>query len=113
MAKPRALKWVQFFVVSRNFMCQMWMQMIRKTWTWLAEQPEDAAELAQLLFEATPRLGVSASQSSSPRRSMTTRFSKRSVPGASLSLLDRLKAAEPMATGRTLVCAVAESSCSI
>ena len=74
------------------------IQMIKQTWDWLADQPEDAAELAQLLFEATPRLGVSAS-SSSPRKSIAQKSSKRSVPGASLSLLDRLKAAEPMATG--------------
>ncbi len=35
-------------------------QVVRRTWDWLAEQPEDAAELAVLLFEAAPKLKISA-----------------------------------------------------
>ena len=34
-------------------------QVVRRTWDWLAEQPEDAAELALLLFEAAPKLNFS------------------------------------------------------
>ena len=73
---------------------------MQKTWDWLAEQPEDAAELAQLLFEATPRLGVAAAKS--PRKATRNR---RHPGDASLSLLDRLKAAEPLPSGTTLLAA--------
>ena len=41
------------------------MQALEQTWEWLAEQPGEAAELAALLFEAAPRLGVSAQRTSS------------------------------------------------
>lgn len=67
---------------------------MQRTWDWLAEQPEDAAELAQLLFEATPRLGVAAARS--PRKAPRNRR-KPADPNA--SLLDRLKAAEPISSG--------------
>ena len=68
---------------------------MQRTWDWLAEQPEDAAELAQLLFEATPRLGVAAARS--PRKAPRSR---RHPADPNASLLDRLKAAEPMPSGR-------------
>ena len=83
------------------------MQSLRKAWTYLAELEEDAAEYAQLLYEATPKLGVSTSGEDSPRKrvpsprkSMMTSKLKQSVSASSLSLLDRLKAAEPMSTGQ-------------
>ena len=44
------------------------MQVVRRTWDWLAEQPEDAAELAVLLFEAAPKLKISAGGSGGASR---------------------------------------------
>lgn len=69
-------------------------QVVQRTWDWLAEQPEDAAELAQLLFEATPRLGVAAARC--PRKLPRNR---RHSADANLTLVDRLRAAEPLQSG--------------
>ena len=71
-------------------------QVVQRTWHWLAEQPEDAAELAQLLYEATPRLGVPAARS--PKRAQQK--SGRRPAEETVPLLDRLKAAESMPTGK-------------
>ena len=83
------------------------MQVVQRTWDWLAEQPEDAAELAQLLFEAAPRLGVAAAES--PKK-LASKGSKRPPAEASIPVLDRLAAAEAMPTGVSNVLIVSFAS---
>ena len=66
---------------------------MRRMWDLLNEH-EDAAELAALLYEAAPRLGLRAS--SNPRASRPLR---RAVPSSGPSLHERLAAATPMPIG--------------
>ena len=67
---------------------------------WLAEQPEDAAELAALLSEAAPKLGFNAQKSKIPgiSRAATSRKSLELLH-ADMSLMQRLQAARPMLVG--------------
>ena len=73
------------------------LQVVRRTWDWLAEQPEDAAELAVLLFEAAPRLKISASGSGGTSRppKASRRASYKDEDGSR----HRLSAAVPCPTG--------------
>ena len=48
-------------------------QVVRRTWDWLAEQPEDAAELAVLLYEAAPKLNISSASAGGASRKVPTR----------------------------------------
>ena len=83
-------------VVEAPHSYQHVMQVVRRTWDWLAEQPEDAAELALLLFEAAPKLNfgeagpLRAASSKMPRRASTMPQGRR-----------RLARAVPMAPGET------------
>ena len=74
--------------------------MIQKALDWLAEQPEDAAELAELLAETVPRLGLNTQKSRMPgiSRAATSKQSLQLLH-ADLSLMQRLQAARPMLVG--------------
>lgn len=77
--------------------------MQQRTWDWLSEQPEDAAELAAILSEAAPRLRLSrddsgsgyGSRSGSGRLQVKMSHSRDAVR----SLRGRLAAAMPMPIG--------------
>ena len=74
----------------------------QRTWDWLAEQPEDAAELAALLSEAAPKLRLSRDDSTgSGARTASGRLQAKMSHSrdAVRSLRARLKAAIPMAIG--------------
>ncbi len=71
--------------------------MVRRTWDWLAEQPEDAAELAVLLFEAAPKLKISASGSGGASR--PPKASRRASYKEEDGSRHRLSAAVPCPTG--------------
>ena len=75
--------------------------MVQKTWDWLAEQPEDAAELAALLFEAAPKLGVPGAQK--PPGKSLSRAARRAdaLDMPDVTLKQRLGAAQPMPTGES------------
>ena len=79
------------------------MQALQKALDWLAEQPEDAAELAALLSEAAPKLGFNAQKSKIPgiSRAATSRKSLELLH-ADMSLMQRLQAARPMLVGALL-----------
>ena len=79
-------------------------QVLQKALDWLAEQPEDASELAALLSEAVPKLGFHTQKSRLPGISRAA-TSKQSLEllHADMSLLQRLKAARPMLVGISLV----------
>ena len=71
--------------------------MVRRTWDWLAEQPEDAAELALLLFEAAPKLNFSEA---GPSRGASVKISRRaSSYKAHGGFKHRLECAVPMHSG--------------
>ena len=70
--------------------------MVKRTYEWLAEQPEDADELVALLSEAAPRLGVAAAVSGVRAHLRTPR---RLPPEPGACLRQRLAAAVPMPTG--------------
>ena len=74
--------------------------MIQKALDWLAEQPEDAAELAELLAETVPRLGLNTQKSRMPgiSRAATSKQSLQLLH-ADMSLMQRLQAARPMLVG--------------
>ncbi len=76
------------------------LQALQKALDWLAEQPEDAAELAALLSEAAPKLGFNAQKSKIPgiSRAATSRKSLELLH-ADMSLMQRLQAARPMPVG--------------
>ncbi len=76
------------------------LQALQKALDWLAEQPEDAAELAALLSEAAPKLGFNAQKSKIPgiSRAATSRKSLELLH-ADMSLMQRLQAARPMLVG--------------
>ena len=77
------------------------VQVVQKTWDWLAEQPEDAAELAALLFEAAPKLGVPGAQRT-PGKSMSRAASRaHALDMPDVPLKQRLGAAQPMPTGES------------
>ena len=78
-------------------------QVLQKALEWLAEQPEDASELAALLSEAVPKLGFHTQKSRLPGISRAA-TSKQSLEllHADMSLLQRLKAARPMLVGTPL-----------
>ena len=71
-------------------------QVVKRTYEWLAEQPEDADELVALLSEAAPRLGVAAAVSGVRAHPRTPR---RLPPEPGACLRQRLAAAVPMRTG--------------
>lgn len=79
------------------------MQVVRRTWDWLAEQPEDAAELAVLLYEAAPKLKFTAAGSGGTSRH-PARTPRRGVPykeeGGSQQ---RLSGASPLPVGAQLL----------
>lgn len=79
-------------------------QVLQKALDWLAEQPEDASELAALLSEAVPKLGFHTQKSRLPGISRAA-TSKQSLEllHADMSLLQRLQAARPMLVGMSLV----------
>ena len=79
-------------------------QVLQKALDWLAEQPEDASELAALLSEAVPKLGFHTQKSRLPGISRAA-TSKKSLEllHADMSLLQRLRAARPMLVGASLV----------
>ncbi|CAL8468091.1 g7630 [Coccomyxa elongata] len=72
-------------------------KVVRRTWDWLAEQPEDAAELAVLLFEAAPKLKISASGSGGTSR--PPKASRRASYKEEDGSRHRLSAAVPCPTG--------------
>ena len=74
-------------------------QAMERTWNWLAEVPEEAAELAYLLFEAAPRLGVAASSPRALRHPKPRRMSYDATSDAA-----RLAAAAPMPSGLFSIC---------
>lgn len=89
------------------------MQALQKALDWLAEQPEDAAELAALLSEAAPKLGFNAQKSKMPgiSRAATSRKSLELLH-ADMSLMQRLQAARPMLVGASpLLSASSLSKC--
>ncbi len=71
------------------------------TWNWLAEQPAEAAELAQLLYEAAPRLKMAASRASSlsTARSRSLRSPQARRASFGTSMKDCIANAQPMAIG--------------
>ena len=79
------------------------MKVVARTWDWLAEQPEDAAELAVLLYEAAPKLNIAASSTAGGsagaghHAAKTPRRAHHSEDGG---LLERLAAAVPMPIGQ-------------
>ena len=82
--------------------CILQSQVVQKTWDWLAEQPEDAAELAALLFEAAPKLGVPGAQRT-PGKSMSRAASRaHALDMPDVTLKRRLGAAQPMPTGESV-----------
>lgn len=78
------------------------MQALEQTWEWLAEQPGEAAELAALLFEAAPRLGVPAQRASSlsTARSRSLRDPSAPRPDFGTSLKECLAEARPIDIGQ-------------
>lgn len=70
--------------------------MQQRTWDWLSEQPEDAAELAAILSEAAPRLRLSRDDSGSgcvhilviPGSDVHDRFPKSDAARGSASRLN-------------------------
>jgi len=68
---------------------------VRRTYEWLAEQQEDAAELVALLAEAAPRLGVAAAAAAARAPASRTPSRPPPEPGAA----ERLAAAAPMPAG--------------
>ena len=68
-----------------------------RTWDWLAEQPEDAAELAVLLYEAAPKLNIAASAGGASHHAAKT--PRRAAYSEEGGLRERLAAAVPMPTG--------------
>ena len=88
------------------------MQVIQKALDWLAEQPEDAAELAELLAETVPRLGLNTQKSRMPgiSRAATSKQSLQLLH-ADMSLMQRLQAARPMLVGAPSADSSAESIC--
>ncbi|EIE20699.1 hypothetical protein COCSUDRAFT_57268 [Coccomyxa subellipsoidea C-169] len=72
-------------------------KVVRRTWDWLAEQPEDAAELAVLLFEAAPKLKISASGSGGA--SQPPKASRRSSYKEEGGFQHRLSAGVPCPIG--------------
>lgn len=79
-------------------------QVVRRTWDWLAEQPEDAAELAVLLYEAAPKLNIAASSAAgrgAASRAAAAAKTPRRASGADREggLRERLAAAVPMPIG--------------
>ena len=75
------------------------MQVVRRTWDWLAEQPEDAAELALLLFEAAPKLNFG---DAGPSRAASAKMPRRASVKAQGGFRRRLAIAVPMAPGGIL-----------
>ncbi|KAK9806465.1 hypothetical protein WJX73_010630 [Symbiochloris irregularis] len=74
----------------------------QRTWDWLAEQPEDAAELAVLLSEAAPKLRLSRDDSAgSGNRTASGRLQAKMSHSRDVvrSLRARLEAAVPMPIG--------------
>lgn len=69
--------------------------MVKRTYEWLAEQPEDADELVALLSEAAPRLGVAAAVATRAQ----PRTPRRQPPEPGARLRQRLAEAVPMPTG--------------
>ena len=74
----------------------------QRTWDWLSEQPEDAAELAALLSEAAPKLRLSRDESGSGSRTGSGRlqFKMSHSRDAVRSVRARLAAAMPMSIGK-------------
>ena len=70
--------------------------MVRRTWDWLAEQPEDAAELALLLFEAAPKLNFSET---GPSRQASCKIPRRASYKEQGGFKRRLGRAVPMPSG--------------
>jgi len=69
---------------------------VRRTWDWLAEQPEDAAELALLLFEAAPKLNFSET---GPSRQASCKIPRRASYKEQGGFKRRLARAVPMLSG--------------
>lgn len=82
----------------------MTMQVVRRTWDWLAEQPEDAAELAVLLFEAAPKLKISAGGSGGASR--PPKASRRSSYKEEGGSQRRLSAGVPCPIGSPQTCPI-------
>ena len=76
------------------------MQALEQTWEWLAEQPGEAAELAALLFEAAPRLGVSAQRTSSLTTARSRSLNTARRPEFGTSLKECLAHAQPIPIGK-------------
>ena len=74
------------------------MQVVRRTWDWLAEQPEDAAELALLLFEAAPKLNFG---NAGPSRAASAKMPRRASTMPQGGFRRRLARAVPTAPGGT------------
>ena len=72
-------------------------QVVRRTWDWLAEQPEDAAELALLLFEAAPKLNFSET---GPSRQASSKIPRRASYKEQGGFRQRLARAVPMPSGQ-------------
>ena len=72
------------------------VQVVRRTWGWLAEQPEDAAELALLLFEAAPKLNFSET---GPSRQASSKIPRRASYKEQGGFRQRLARAVPMPSG--------------
>ncbi len=72
------------------------VQVVRRTWDWLAEQPEDAAELALLLFEAAPKLNFSET---GPSRQASSKIPRRASYKEQGGFRQRLARAVPMPSG--------------
>ena len=81
---------------NQSMHCRRARQVVKRTYEWLAEQPEDADELAALLSEAAPRLGVAAAVSGARAQPRTPR---RLTPEPGACLRQRLASAVPMPTG--------------
>ena len=71
-------------------------QVVRRTWDWLAEQPEDAAELALLLFEAAPKLNFSET---GPSRQASSKIPRQASYKEQGGFGQRLARAVPMPSG--------------
>ena len=78
------------------------LQALQRAWDWLAEQPEDASELAAVLNEAVPRLKLISNLTSRPSRAQTSREALELLH-ADMTLLERLQAARPMLVGTSAV----------
>ena len=99
VVESAAAKCSPMWIVEASHCHRRLMQVVRRTWDWLAEQPEDAAELALLLFEAAPKLNFGEA---GPSRAASAKMPRRASAMPQGGFRRRLTRAVPMAPGGAL-----------